>query len=103
MTDTEGDTVTDLKQLLTQYRDMKVELAYPLEQLSALEKKIKGHVRETGEVADIDGAKIIVTPPKKARVTWNSAGLDGFMVEYPEIEQFRTERWAAPSVRIAVK
>ena len=92
-----------LEQMLAEYRDMKIELAFPLEQLSKLEKDIKDHVRETGETAEIEGAKITVTPPKKPRVKWDMKGLEGVAALNPKILALKTEYWAAPSVRITVE
>ena len=95
-------TEQTLEQLLEKYRDMKVELAFPLEQLSTLEKQIREHVKDTGETAEIEGARITVTPPKSPRVTWNTKALEGLLITNPALGKLRTEKWAAPSVRIIV-
>jgi hypothetical protein len=92
-----------LEEKLAKYRDMKVELAYPLEKLTTLEKEIKAHVKETGETAVIDGARITVTPPKKARVKWDVKGLEGVAALNPKILALKTEYWASPSIRIIVE
>ena len=91
-----------LEQMLSEYRDMKVELAFPLAQLSGLEKRIKAHVKETGETVEIDGARITVIAPKKARVYWDTKALEGIAVLNPKILALRSEKWASPSVRIIV-
>ena len=91
-----------LENMLAKYRDMKTELAYPLEQLATLEKAIREHVKETGETADIEGARITVTPPKKARVYWDTKALEGLLVTNPALGKLRTEKMSAPAVRIIV-
>ena len=96
------ESIVTLEELLEKYRDMKTELAYPLEQLKTLEKKIREHVKETGETADIDGARITVTAPKKPRVKWDTKALEGVAALNPKILALRTEYWASPSVRIVV-
>ncbi|MHA2428655.1 MAG: hypothetical protein ACXADB_11590 [Candidatus Hermodarchaeia archaeon] len=92
----------DLEKKLALYRDMQVELALPLEQMKKLEKEIKDYVRETGETAEIDGARIRVTPPKKPRVYWDTKGLEGVLAIYPKLGKLRTEKMASPSIRIMV-
>ncbi len=56
-----------LEEMLEEFRDIKVELAFPLERKDTLEKAIKAHVRETGEVATVDGANIKVIHVKAGR------------------------------------
>lgn len=92
----------NLEELLTEYRDMKIELAFPLERLSVLEKQIKDIVKETGETAEIEGARIKVTPPKNPRARWNTKALEGFAAAHPELLELKTEYWPSPSVRIIV-
>jgi hypothetical protein len=92
----------NLEEMLQEYRDMKIELAFPLERLKKLETQIKDVVRETGETAEIDGAYIKVTTPKKARVRWDTKALEGFAAAHPELLELKTEYWAKPSVRIVV-
>jgi len=91
-----------LEQLLATYRDMKVEMAFPLEQLATLEKQIREHVKDTGETAEIEGARITVIAPKSPRVSWNIKALDGLLVTNPALAKLRTEKWASPAVRIIV-
>ena len=95
-------TEPTLEQLLKTFRDKKVELALPLEQLSNLENKIKNHVRDTGETAEIEGARITVTAPKNPRVKWDTKALEGIAVMNPKILALKTEYWPAASVRIIV-
>ena len=92
----------NLEELLVNYRDMRVELAMSLEQLTSLEKQIKDIVRNTGEVAEIDGARITVTKPKAPRVKWDTKALEGFAAAHPELLALRSEYWVNPSVRIIV-
>lgn len=92
----------NLEEMLKKYAEMKTELAFPLEQLSNLEKQIREYVKETGEVAEIDGARIKVIAPKKPRVVWDTKALEGAMAMYPKLAALRSERWASPSVRIEV-
>ena len=91
----------ELERLLVLYRDMKVEAAYYIEVLKNLEKRIRAHVKETGEIAEIDGARIVVRP-SKPRIKWDMEGLDGFAKTNPEILKFRSEVNYSPSVLIQV-
>lgn len=98
-------SILELKLLelkLAEYRDMKTELAFPLEKLSKLEKEIRDLVKTTGEVAEIDGARIKVIRPKNPRVRWNTKALEGFAAAHPELQALREEYWPSPSVRIEV-
>jgi hypothetical protein len=92
----------ELEELLTEYRDMKIELAYPLEQLTKLEKQIKDIVKETGETAEIEGARIKVIPPRNPRARWDTKALEGFAAAHPELLELKTEYWPSPSVRIVI-
>lgn len=49
-----------LEDKLAEYRDIKQELGPFLDRLKALEKDIKEHVKDTGEVAEIQGARIVL-------------------------------------------
>jgi hypothetical protein len=91
-----------LARLLEQYRDMKVESAYYLEVLKKLEKEIRVHVRETGEVAEIEGARIVVRS-SKPRIKWDQQGLDRYSKSHPAILKFRSEVTYSPSVLIRVE
>ena len=95
--------------LLKIYRDMKIEIAMPLEQLYTIETAVKQaarlRVQATGErntFMAVDGARIKSTPPRRPRVTWNTAALDGYAAAHPEILEFRTEKWAAPSIKLII-
>ena len=92
----------NLEELLEQYRDMKVELAFPLEKLSSLEKKIKDIVKETGEPAEIEGARIKVSYPKKPRIYWDTKTLEKLAANDPKLLALRSEKWPSFSVRIVV-
>ncbi len=106
----EDDPTGDCQiRLLEFYRDSKQEMAYYEAVLANTKKRIVAATKirmakdgEVGEVAKIDGASINVIAPKKPRVTWNSAGLDGYAVANPDVLKFRTEKWSAPSIRIKV-
>ena len=90
-----------LNELLEQYRDMKTELAPAIARLSELEKEIKAHVRETGETATIEGASVKIRKGS-TRTSWDSKGLNGYAVAYPEIEEFKTVKQSADVVTIKV-
>ena len=91
-----------LEKKLKEYRDMKTELAFPLEVLHTLEKQIKDLVRETGETCEIDGDRIKVIAPKKPRVYWDTKALEGFAAANPKLMKLRSEKWSNPSIRIIV-
>lgn len=92
----------DLERMLEEYRDMKVELAYPLEKLANLEKQMKEIVKETGEIVEVEGARIKVVAPKKPRVYWNTKALEGFAAANPKLLALRSEKWSSPSIQIVV-
>ena len=91
--------MNELEELLAQYRDMKVELAYPLEVLKTLEKKIKAHVKENGEVAEIEGARIIVRP-SKPRDKWDHKGLKALAERDARIMRYYEQVTYSPSIMI---
>lgn len=93
--------VSELESLLTEYRDLKVEMAYYLEVLRTLEKRIKAHVKETGETAEIDGARVIVRP-SKPRERWDPQGLTAYAITNPDILQYKTMTTYSPAVIIQV-
>lgn len=109
----EGDaalTTECVVPLLEMLRDLKVEFAFALETIKTLEEKTKVATRllssttgEVGEVVSISGAKIKIYYPKKPRVSWNSSALEGYAAAHPEILSFKTEKWAAPSVKIMIE
>lgn len=106
----EDDPTGDCQiRLLEFFRDSKIEMAYYEGVLANTKKRIVAATKirmakdgEVGKVADIDGASITIINPKKARVTWNSAGLDGYAIANPDILNFRTEKWPEPSIRIKI-
>lgn len=96
--------------LLSMLRDLKVEFAFALETIKTLEEKTKIATRllssttgETGEVVKVTGAKVKISYPKKPRVTWDGKALEGYAAAHPEILSFKTEKWAAPTVRIIIE
>ncbi len=92
-----------LEKILEEFRYMKVELAYPLEKLANLEKQIRVIVKETGEISEVEGARIKVVAPKKRRVYWKTKALEGFAAANPKLLALRSERWSSPSIRIVVE
>ena len=93
--------MNELEEMLAQYRDVKVELAYPLEVLKTLEKKIKAYVKENGEVAEIDGARIVVRP-SKPRDKWDLAGLKAFAEQDARIMKYYEQVTYSPAIVIQV-
>lgn len=91
-----------LEDLLATYRDMKAELKPALDQLSAMEKAIKAHVLETGEVCEIDGAAVSIRNGY-TRKSWDSKALTGYAAAHPEIMQFCKESEIGPAAVIKVK
>ena len=82
--------------LLTQELD---DLRFPL---SELENEIKEEVLKKG--ASVKSQWADATYVKEGtRVGWDSKGLDGYMVAYPEIGKFRKESQTGAYVRIKVK
>lgn len=97
----EEKSSSEFESLLAEYRDLKVEMAFFLEVLRTLEKRIKTHVKETGELAEIDGARIVVRP-SKPRERWDPKGLTTYAITNPEILQYKTMITYSPSVIIQV-
>ena len=106
----EDDPTGDCQiRLLEFYISAKLEMAYYEGVLANTKKRIVAATKirmakdgEVGKVAEVDGGSINIITPKKARVTWNSAGLDGYAIANPDILAFRTEKWPEPSIRIKV-
>lgn len=96
-----GDEMNELEELLAQYRDMKVELAHPLEVLKTLEKKIKVRVKENGEVAEIEGARIVVRP-SKPRDKWDHEGLKVLAERDDRILKYCKQVTYSPAIIIQV-
>jgi len=99
-----------LGELLKHIRDIKVPIAFSLEQLSNMEIRAKEAARfysritgETGDLIKIPGAKVRITYPKKPRVTWDTKLLLAHSTIYPELLVAKTEKMAAPSVSIKVE
>ncbi len=96
--------------LLEVFRDLKTELAFPLEQLRAIEKRLRtaalDYAEETGgngNILRVDGAAIKVTRPKAPRTYWNTKALESYALSHPAILIFREERWSKPSIRLEVE
>ena len=96
------DEVPLLAALLERYRDMKTELQPALNVLKSLEKEIKAHAMDTGEVVEIDGASVSIRNGY-TRISWDGAALSGYAAAHPEIMQFCKEREIGPAAVIKVK
>lgn len=92
----------DLNELLTQYRDMYIELQPAIDQMNALKKQISEHVKETGETGNVEGVNVSIRKGSE-RVTWNSKALVGYAAAHPEIEQFKSVKMSSPAVTVKVK
>ena len=92
----------NLKDALKTYRDMFIELGPGLAVMEGLEKRIKEHIKETGEVAEVDGVKVSVRQGY-TRKSWDSKKLEGYATAHPEIWDFCKESETAPSVSLKVK
>lgn len=90
-----------LEEMLEQYRDMQQELQPALDALNTLKKRIQSHVLETGQIAEVEGAKVSIRRGY-VRTSWDSKALDGYAAAHPEIERFRTEREIGPSAVVKV-
>ena len=69
-----------------------------LEKIAVLEEDVRFEVIATGKTMKNDH---ITVQYKKGRVTWDSAGLEGYAVAHPEIYSFRKE--GDPSTAITKK
>lgn len=93
--------MNELEVMLAEYRDMYTELEPAINQLKALEKDIKEHCKETGEIATIDGAQV-KTRSGYTRVNWDKKALEGYAAVRPEILQFKSEKQVSPTVTIKI-
>ena len=92
---TKSDEAT-LEEMLEQYRDMTQELQPALDHLKTLKKRIQEHVLETGQIAEVEGAKVSIRNGY-TRTSWDSKALAGYAAIRPEILQFKTEREIGPA------
>ena len=92
----------NIELLLEMYRDMKLELQPSIDRLKAIEKDIKKHVMETGEVAEVDGCSVSIRQGYE-RTSWNGKALTGYAAAHPEIEQFSKVSQVKASAVIKVK
>lgn len=90
-----------LEEMLETYRDAKAELVPMLDHLKGLEKAIKSHMLETGEVADVPGIQATIRNGY-TRISWDSKKLQGYMAAHPEIEDFCKVTEIGPTVSIKV-
>lgn len=87
------------QELLETYRDLKIEIQPTIDFLTRLEKIIKRHIVETGEIVEVEGAKTRISRGY-IRSAWDNKGLRGYALNRPEILQFLKETEVGPSVRI---
>ena len=66
------------------------------ENIQSLESAIKSEVKAFGQSVK---SELIIAVWAKPRVTWESKGLEGFMVAHPEIKAFRKEGEPSVSIR----
>ncbi len=90
-----------LEKMLEEYAIKSAEIGPKLKELKELEKKIKEHVRGTGEVISTDRVSVNVRPGS-TRVSWDSKGLAGYAVANPDILAFRSESVSKSVVTIKV-
>lgn len=95
-------TEFNLTESLEQLRDMKQELGPAIAKVGRLEKKIKQHILDTGETAEVKGVTIRLRTGY-TRITWNSKALEGYAVAHPDILALRSESEIKPSVSIRVE
>ena len=88
---------------LEQYRDLQMELSQFNNRIKLLKKQITEHVRETGEVIEIDGARIIVSKGY-TRTVVNTKPFLAWCEKHPHSEagKFAIEKDYAPGIRIKV-
>jgi len=86
---------------LKMYAEMKEELKPALDQLKRIEKEIKSHVLQTGEVGAVDGCAVSIRNGYTRR-SWDGRALTGYAAAHPEIEQFCKETEIGPSAVIKV-
>lgn len=67
------------------------------ENINSLESAVKEQVKAFGQ--SVKG-ELIQAVWAKPRVTWDTKGLDGFLVAHPEIKAFRKEGEPSVSIRI---
>lgn len=84
----------ELDKIEAYYKPTMLDL---LKSLNEFEPKIKELVVAHGSTVNIPGIKAIYN---KGRVSWDTKGLDGFMVAHPEITAFRSIGKPSVSIRI---
>lgn len=88
--------INDLNEAIEQLDAMRAELGPAIEQMNALEKRIRAHVLATGEKHDR-----ITVRNGYTRVSWDSRALFGYAVDHPEIKAFCSTSEVGPSVAIS--
>jgi len=79
-------------------QELKPRIAAAEEQAAQLEGEVKALVIERG--ASVKGERLHAVY-SKGRVTWDTKGLDGFVVAHPEVAQFRKEGQPSVTIRAA--
>ena len=97
----DAGTTMRVMTLLTQYRDLSLELAPQLATLDAVKKELGTLVLELGAGVEVEGASASIRSGY-TRATWDGDRLDGFAVVCPEILVFRKESVVKPSVTVKV-
>ena len=79
-----------LEPVVADLADLEAEFEQIIEPLQdyrkEIEKDIKSRIIERGQSLKGDNIHLIYSKP---RVTWDTKGLEGYMVAHPEIEKFR--------------
>jgi hypothetical protein len=84
------------------YHDIYTELKPLIDEMKTLEKEIKSHVLETGQIPEVAGVEIKLRKGYK-RSTWNNDMLRGYATSHPEILDFAKETLVKASVSMRVK
>ena len=87
----------EIQQALADVEAEKAGLVSGLDaKIGTLETEIKHDVLQRGETIKGDHLLAVYNKP---RVTWDSAGLEGYAVAHPEIAAFRKMGWASIAIR----
>jgi phage host-nuclease inhibitor protein Gam len=86
------EVIDALADIATEYAPKESAVS---EKIAELEEAIKGEVIKTGVTVKGGSLQAVYSKP---RVTWETKGLDGLLVAFPQLAQFR--KVGAPSVSI---
>lgn len=92
----------NLTEALEKYRDMNIELSPAIDAMKDLEKQIKDHILETGEMADVDGVTVSIRSGY-TRTSWDGKKLEGYAAAHPEVLAFAKETAVGQSVAVKVQ